>query len=87
MSYHIPEEYFSVFFNKHFNEYFMQSRIKKYSCPDQTFFSFLVGSWTINSRDMKKKKKPSKTLYDNHISEPVTQRKVIIRMIRKYSQP
>lgn len=51
------------FLNKHFNEYFMQSRVKKYSCPDQTFFSFHVESWTINSRDIEKKTTQQNTLW------------------------
>lgn len=51
------------------------------------FSSFVVGSWAIKSRDVKIKKQNSKTFYDNHTREPVTQRKVIIRRIRKYSQP
>lgn len=59
MSYYIPEEYFSVFFfNKHFNEYFMQSRVNKHSCPDQTVFFFCCGilSYKVKRRENKKTK-------------------------------
>lgn len=70
----------------------MQSRVNKSSCPDQTVFSFCCGILCYKVKrheknNQKKKKNPSKTFYDNHTSEPVTQRKVIKRMSRKYSQP
>lgn len=48
-------------------------------------------SYKVKRHEKKQKQKQnqknSKTFYDNHTGEPVTQRKVIIRMIRKYSQP